>query len=108
MTTTTAIIELNGTKYTLTHSYYQGYSLKNETTGEFKFVGQYLYPAENKLKALVKETQTDQVRLWVDEGETFMSIPKDVFLNVFESIGTSCGTFSSMMWIVTGRGENAL
>lgn len=103
--TITTKIELGGAKYTLTHNNLQGYSLKNEGTGEFKFKGQYLVPAENKLKDLVKEASCDHVTLWIDGGETFLSIPKDVFINVFEQTGSSCGTFSALEWVVTGGDE---
>lgn len=104
--TITTHIGLGDEKYALTHNNYQGYSLKNESTGEFKFKGQYLVPAENKLKTLIKEASCDRVTLWIDGGETFLSIPKDVFINVFEQTGSSGGTFSAMEWVVTGGDED--
>lgn len=102
--TITTLIELDGVKYTLTHNNLQGYSLKDEN-GEFKFKGQYLVPTENKLKHMVKESSCSHVTLWLDGGETFLSIPKGIFLDVFEKTGSSCGTFSAMDWVVTGGDE---
>lgn len=104
--TITTMIELGGAKYTLTHNNLQGYSLKNETTDTFEFKGQYLVPAENKLKDMVKEASCDHVTLWFDGGETFLAIPKNVFLDVFEQTGSSGGTFSAMEWVVTGGDED--
>lgn len=104
--TTTTRIELGGAKYTLTHNNLQGYSLKNDTNDTFEFRGQYLVPAENKIKALVKEASCDHVTLYLDGGETFLAIPKNVFLDVFEHTGSSGGTFSAMEWAVTGGDED--
>jgi hypothetical protein len=103
--TITTRIELGDEKYVLTHNNYQGYSLKNEGTGEFKFKGQYLVPAENKLKDLVKEASCDHVTLWIDKGETFLTVPKAIFVDVFEQTGSSGGTFSALEWVVTGGDE---
>ena len=104
--TITTRIELGDAKYTLTHNSLKGYSLKNEATDKFEFEGQYLVPAENKLKdIIVKSANTTHVTLWLDGGETFLSIPKGIFLDVFEKTGSSGGTFSAMDWVVTG-GDN--